>query len=203
MSVWRVLAPAALVAAGTVAGCVGTDRPVLPTAYSFTDPAALSAAALLPARPKAERGDAVTGSYAVEFRARTGPDIIGHSYLVFGRLGAAGDIVDPVHTGLYPDDVTGFAFAVGGARATTESVPLDAEIAPTVVYRRALTARQYERLAAAVERARGEPPAWSWANYNCNTYLADLAREIGLETPAGSTWTAPTLFVAQLKALNG
>jgi hypothetical protein len=192
-----------IVAAGVLAGCVDGEQSVRPTAYSFTDSVAAASNEPMRRPLAAERVEAVPGAYVVEFRARAGLDIIGHSYLVFGIMGDDEEIIDPVHTGLYPNDITGFAFAVGGAKATTEAVALDKTIAPTTVYRRTLTPAQYQRLSAAVERARVDPPSWSWTNYNCNTYMADLAREIGLKTPTGGSWMAPTLFVSQLKELNG
>lgn len=200
---FRFALPAAI-AALIIAGCKGPESSTRPSAYGFADQAAtVGNGGTVPQPARSAGSEITTGTHVVEFRARTGPDIIGHSYIVYGKQAKDGSIAEATQVGLYPKDVTGFAFGIIGADARTEPVGLDMSIPPSVVYRRALTEEEYSRLAAAVERARADPPTWSWTGYNCNTFVADLAREIGLKTPAGATLMAPGIMVSQLKSLNG
>ena len=216
MSVRKYL-PFLLVACAALTGCIADDAAAPPTAYAFADTSSLTlskaksetveiAAAQPEDEPTATKEPFVSsGDYVVEFRARPGPDVLGHSYMVFGRLGADGTIMAPVHAGLYPKDtVTGFTFGlVGtGTDATIEPISLDRSIPPTIVYRKELTADQYARLSAAVSEARANPPSWSWSGYNCNTFLVDLARETGLNVPVGATFMAPVLFISQMRDVN-
>lgn len=199
---WKNLS-LAFVASAAVTGCIATEDGISPTGYGFSDTTSLPAERTTSRPPVATGTDYPEGSYIVEFRARTGPDIIGHSYIVFGRLGPDGAIIDSTQAGLYPSDVAGFAFGIAGTQATTEPVALDNAIPPSIVYRHQLTAAQYDRLSAAIAEARADPPTWSWLGYNCNTFVADMAREAGLQTPTGGTWMAPMLFVSQIMQLNG
>lgn len=200
---WKNLS-LAIAASAAVTGCIANDDAVRQSSFGFNDTASLPAERTQSRRPAAAAGEEhPAGSYVIEFRARTGPDIIGHSYIVFGRVGPDGTIVDSTQAGLYPSDVAGFAFGIAGTQATTEPVALDNAIPPSIVYRHRLTAAQYERLSAAIAEARANPPTWSWLGYNCNTFVADMAHEAGLQTPTGGSWMAPMLFVSEIMQLNG
>lgn len=192
----------AIVVSAALTGCMGVSDATHPTSMGFTDTTSLPVTTTAPRPSAGNSSELPVGTHVIEFRARTGPDIIGHSYILFGRVGPDGSIVDSTQAGLYPSDVTGFAFGIAGTQATTEPVALDNAIPPSIIYRRALTPAQYARLSAAIADAREDPPAWSWMGYNCNTFVADMAREIGMKTPTGGTWMAPMLFVAQLMDLN-
>lgn len=143
------------------------------------------------------------GDLVVEFRARTGPDIVGHTFIAYGRVADDYSIADEKAAGLYPkDNIGGFVFGITGTESTMTPVALDELIPPSIVYRHRLTADQYARLLAAIEEARADPPDWSWTGYNCNSFVADMARVVGLKVPTGYTWLAPMLLVSELKHLN-
>lgn len=143
------------------------------------------------------------GDFVVEFRARTGPDIVGHTFIAYGRVAEDYTIADEMAAGLYPkDNIGGFVFGITGTESTTMPVALDEMIPPSIVYRHRLTAEEYARLLAAIEAARADPPDWSWVGYNCNSFVADMARVVDLKVPAGATFLAPMLLVSELKRLN-
>lgn len=170
----------------------------------FSDDAIVRA----PLKPQVKfQGDtqaaALPGEFVVEFRARTGPDIIGHTFIAYGRVAEDHSIADEKTAGLYPkDNIGGFVFGITGTESTMTPVALDEMIPPSIVYRHRLSAEQYARLLAAIEEARADPPDWSWAGYNCNSFVADMARVVGLKVPTGYTWLAPMLLVSELKHLN-
>jgi hypothetical protein len=190
------------VIAAALGGCVGSQNTAGTTSYGFASgPAAQSTAVKTPAAEATT--EIPIGARVVEFRARTGPDIIGHTYLVYGRQAAGGSIVGATQVGLYPKEMSGFAIGVGGmAEATTEPVSFDKSIPANTVYRRRLSEEEYKRLSAAVAVARADPPTWNWTKYNCNTFVAEMAQEIGMKTPYASTLMAPALFVHRLKTMN-
>lgn len=191
------------VVAAALGGCAGSQNTTATTAYGFAGGSATTGPARERDRIASTSPEIPAGARVVEFRARTGPDIIGHTYLVYGRQAASGGITGATQVGLYPKEMSGFAIGVGGmAEATTEPVSFDKSIPATTVYRRRLSEDEFQRLSAAVAAARADPPTWNWTQYNCNTFVADMAREIGLKTPYASTLMAPALFVHQLKALN-
>lgn len=143
------------------------------------------------------------GEFVVEFRARTGPDIVGHTFIAYGRVAEDYSIADEKAAGLYPkDNIGGFVFGIAGTESTMTPVALDELIPPSIVYRHRLSPEQYARLLAAIEAARADPPDWSWVGYNCNSFVADMARVVGMKVPAGSTLLAPMLLVSELKRLN-
>lgn len=208
MSVGRKVLPLAL--AGLVlGGCANSQQSPQTQSFGFATngesapPPAFRPASAPAPNAYAPRVDIPVGAPIVEFRSRTGPDIIGHTYLVFGYQGENGTIVEPDQIGLYPKDLSGFAVGMGGmAEATTEPVSLDISIPPSNVYRHQLTEDEYARLSAAAAAARANPPKWNWTRYNCNTFVADMAETAGMQTPAGGTLLAPVLFVEKLKSLN-
>lgn len=198
------IGPILLLAAGaSLAGCNPGDEASPSYLLGFSDDAVIAG---VPAGGGVAV-DAPTfapGDYVIEFRARTGPDIVGHTYIAYGRVGADAEIADEQAAGLYPkDNIGGFVFGITGTESTTAPVALDELIPPSLVYRRKLDDGAYARLLAALDKARADPPDWSWVGYNCNSFVADMARVAGLKVPAGSTFLAPILLVSELKRLNG
>ena len=63
-----------------------------------------------------------------------------------------------------------------------------------------LTATDYQRLNAIIARTRAARHAWSILAYNCNDFVADLARGIGMQTP--TTLSLPYNFIPTLEAMN-
>lgn len=151
------------------------------------------------------RGDgtpeAEGAAYFVEFRvAENG--VYGHSYIAHGRLGRDGMPRTVQYADIHP--IGGFASTVVGhflpIRAVTEPEPQTLERRTASVYRRALTPSEYQRLTQAIAQARAAGRRWNVLIYNCNDFLADVARAIGLRTPR--TLMRPYAFVPALRRMN-
>lgn len=143
-----------------------------------------------------------SGDYYIEFRARYAWDY-GHTYLVHGRVGVA-----PSHdsvAGLSPvgDDST--AWVIG------HYVPVPAETGwtdgdledkyVTARYRVLMNKDQYDRVMAYVKDLQSRSHVWSAELYNCNAFVGDVAKFMGLKVPA-STLIYPKIFVTHLRLLN-
>jgi hypothetical protein len=143
-----------------------------------------------------------SGAYYIEFRSRYAWDY-GHTYVVHGRVGEA-----PTHAsvaGLSPvgDDAT--AWVIG------HYVPVPAETGwtdgdledkyTTSRYRVLMDKDQYDRVLAHIKELQGQSHMWSAELYNCNAFVADIAKYMGLSVPS-STLIYPKIFVSHLRLLN-
>jgi hypothetical protein len=140
-------------------------------------------------------------AYYVEFRvAENG--VYGHTYIAYGHRNAAGWPTSAAYADIHP--IGDFASMVLG-----HFMPMEAATRPdrdtlgrriSSRFQRALTADEYHRLTAAIARTRAKGHAWSIVAYNCNDFVADVARGIGMQVP--STLTLPYDFVPMLRAMN-
>jgi hypothetical protein len=68
-------------------------------------------------------------------------------------------------------------------------------------YRRKLTPTQYKKLVAAIQRFKADKqPYWNAVTNNCNHYVGELARAVGLRTP--TNFQVSYAFVPALRDLN-
>ena len=144
---------------------------------------------------------AETRSYYVEFRVAVN-GAYGHSYIAYGRLNEAGQpasthYVDLHPTGRLPSIVIGHVVPV---HASTRPDRATRRQKVASRYRRVLTEPEYQQLTAVIERARASRRSWSIVHYNCNDFVAEVARGIGLRTP--NTLALPYDFIPELQALN-
>ena len=143
-----------------------------------------------------------SGAYYIEFRSRYAWDY-GHTYVVHGRVGEA-PTKDSV-AGLSPvgDDAT--AWVIG------HYVPVPAETGWTdgdledkyisARYRVLMNKDQYDRVVAYIKDLQGHSHMWSAELYNCNAFVADIAKYMGLKVPS-STLIYPKIFVNHLRMIN-
>ena len=143
-----------------------------------------------------------SGPYYIEFRSRFAWDY-GHTYIVYGRVGET-PTKDSV-AGLSPvgDDAT--AWVIG------HYVPVPAETGwtdgdledkyVTARYRVLLNKDDYDRDVAFIKELQGRSHMWSAELYNCNAFVADVAKYMGLQVPS-STLIYPKIFVTHLRLLN-
>jgi hypothetical protein len=145
---------------------------------------------------------AARGSHYIEFRvARIGT--YGHSYVAYGRLDARGSPAEFNYADLHPmGGYLGMALGhVLPVPANTEWNPDVAKLPVASVYRRKLTSGEYKKLLAAVRLARANRnPYWNGLTNNCNHFVAELARSIGLRVPPGLLLSYA--FVPALRDLN-
>jgi len=143
-----------------------------------------------------------SGDYYIEFRARYAWDY-GHTYLIHGRVGVP-PTKDSV-AGLSPvgDDST--AWVIG------HYVPVPAETGwtdgdledkyTTARYRVLMNKDEYDRVMGYVKELQSRSHVWSAELYNCNAFVGDVAKFMGLKVPA-STLIYPKVFVTHLRLIN-
>lgn len=140
----------------------------------------------------------------IEFRSRYALSY-GHTFVIFGRLNAKGEMVNPEVAGLAPksDDpsvyVAGHFLPVPSTTGWTDGDLEDEYM--TANWRVMLTEDEYNKVAAEIRKLQASSPTWHAALYNCNAFVADIARSMGYRTPA--IWLRPQQFVTRLREMNG
>jgi hypothetical protein len=141
-------------------------------------------------------------SYFLDFRARGG-GVLGHTFIVYGRMDERGRVLQSQHASLYPDDafeespVLSVALVPGYVTLKRE----DPKKPTLVIYRRKLNAAQYAHLQLTIVRLKTRERRWHMWFYNCNDFAGQVAREMGMVAPL--PWVMPSAFVNGLRALNG
>jgi hypothetical protein len=151
------------------------------------------------------RSAAVTtgfGQYYFEFRSRQAWDY-GHTFVVFGRVG------EPPRksnvAGLSPkgDDpqmwLMGHYVPVPSDTGWTDGDLEDKYI--TSRYRVLVSKEQYDRTVAYIRQLQAKSTTWSVELYNCNAFVADIAKFMGLRVPS-SSWIYPKVFVSNMRKIN-
>ena len=139
--------------------------------------------------------------YYVEFRVAVN-GTYGHSYIAYGRLDSLGRPASAAYadihpTGDLPSMVLGHFFPMDAA-TIPEKDTLGYKL--TGRFRRPLTATEYARLNGVIAHIRAAHHSWSVLAYNCNDFVADVARAMGMRTPA--TLSLPYEFIPALQAIN-
>ena len=139
--------------------------------------------------------------YYVEFRVAV-DGVYGHSYIAYGRLNSLGRPATAAYadihpTGDLPSMVLGHFFPMDAA-TIPEKDTLGYRIARR--FRRPLTVAEYGRLNAIIAHIRAARHSWSVLAYNCNDFVADVARAMGMQTP--TTLSLPYDFIPALQAIN-
>ncbi|MBV9560317.1 MAG: hypothetical protein JOY90_07630 [Bradyrhizobium sp.] len=143
-----------------------------------------------------------SGAYYIEFRSRFAWDY-GHTYLVHGRVGEAPTKASVAGLSPVGDDAT--AWVIG------HYVPVPAETGwtdgdledkyITARYRVLMSKEQHDRVMAYVRDLQSRSHTWSAELYNCNAFVADVAKFMGLKVPA-STLIYPKVFVNNMRMIN-
>jgi hypothetical protein len=148
------------------------------------------------------RTNASGGAYYIEFRARYAWDY-GHTYLVFGRVGEKPTRESVAGLSPVGDDAT--AWVVG------HYVPVPAETGWTdgdlddkyvsARYRVTMDKEQFDRTLVYIRHLQATSHTWSAELYNCNAFVGDVAKFMGLKVPASSL-IYPRVFVNHMRQLN-
>ena len=142
----------------------------------------------------------VGGGYFVEIRARPGPYILGHIFIVYGLLNAHGKIVHAQVVGFSPDSDRHWVALFIPVRGLVDRQKSDIKTASNTIYRRYLTAAEFHQLDAKVRQFRATKPAWHLLFNNCNHFVGEIAKSIGLHSP--SSLMLPPTYVVRLHDLN-
>jgi hypothetical protein len=154
----------------------------------------------------ANTGSAVTtsgsGQYYFEFRSRQAWDY-GHTFVVFGRVGEPPSKKNVAGLSPKGDDprmwVMGHYVPVPSDTGWTDGDLEDKYI--TSRYRVLVSKEQYDRTVAYIRQLQAKSTTWSVELYNCNAFVADIARYMGLRVPS-SSWIYPKVFVSNMRKIN-
>src|SRR5205814_10315564 len=68
-------------------------------------------------------------------------------------------------------------------------------------YRVMLNKAEYDKVVGFIRKLQKSSPVWHAEIYNCNAFVADIAKFVGLKTP--TTMVFPKEFMIGLRELNG
>jgi hypothetical protein len=141
------------------------------------------------------------GAYFVEFRSRSAASY-GHTFVWYGRVGDK--ISAKQIAGLHPSGSSSVTYMLGHilpVAAETGASDGDTEAKyMTARFRVVIGEAEYKRVAARIKEMQATSPIWNAAVYNCNSFAADIARFMGLETP--NIWGLPADFINDLRKMN-
>ena len=59
---------------------------------------------------------------------------------------------------------------------------------------------QYNKVVAYIRQLQKSSPVWNATVYNCNAFVADIAKSMGYKTPP--IWLRPQQFMTELREMN-
>ena len=186
-------------AAQIVAFILAVGLPLAQAVAQTSNPPPATDAPVKP--PKPARSASSAKNYFIEFRAAK-IGAYGHSYVAYGRLDRKGNPTSTNYADLHP--VGNYAVMALGhvvpVPANTEWDPDVLKLPVNYKYRVLLNDEQHKSLLAALERAKTKTRYWNAVHNNCNHFVGELAKAVGLKVP--SEFTLSTGFVPELQQLN-
>jgi hypothetical protein len=146
--------------------------------------------------------------YFVEFRSRSALSY-GHTFLVHGKLnakGGVGPVTKEMVAGLHPATDSSIPWMIGhiipviSEQGWSDGDNEDEYI--TAAYRILLTQDEYAQVSAYIRKHQKNSPLWHAVLYNCNAWVGDVAKFMGLKAPE-NTLAYPEDYITKLAALNG
>lgn len=142
--------------------------------------------------------------YFVEFRSRTAASY-GHTFVFHGTLGNGKGFASFKVAGLHPkgDDPSTYIqghWAPVDAETGVSYGDLDEQYM-TARFCVALTQAEYNRASAYIRHLQATTKTWHAPTYNCNSFAADIAKNIGLDTPNPNAYL-PETFIKRLAEDN-
>jgi hypothetical protein len=141
--------------------------------------------------------------YFIEFRSRYALSY-GHTYVVFGRVNKAGAMIKPEVAGLAPATNDPAPYVLG------HFLPVPAETGwsdgdleegyRSASWRVMLTEAEYNKVVADIRKLQAKSRFWHASVYNCNAFVAEIARSMGYKTPG--IWLRPQEFITKLREMN-
>ncbi|MCY1740095.1 hypothetical protein [Ensifer sp. SL37] len=142
--------------------------------------------------------------YFIEFRSRYALSY-GHSYVVFGQLSKSGAMINPEVAGLAPATNDTAPYVIGHVLPVpAETGASDGDLEEqyrSASWRVMLTEAEYRDVVAKIRKLKAEAKFWQASVYNCNAFVADIARSMGYKTPG--IWLRPQQFITRLREMNG
>ncbi|MFD2346830.1 hypothetical protein GHK62_19395 [Sinorhizobium terangae] len=142
--------------------------------------------------------------YFIEFRSRYALSY-GHSYVIFGRTNKAGAMINPEVAGLAPATLDTAPYVMGHflpvpAETGASDGDLEEEYR-SASWRVLLTEDEYQEVVANIRKLKAKSRFWHASLYNCNAFVAEIARSMGYKTPG--IWLRPQEFITKLRQMNG
>jgi hypothetical protein len=141
--------------------------------------------------------------YYIEFRSRSAQSY-GHTFSIYGRLNG-GKIASKTVAGLHPFTESALPWMVGHLiLVPSETGASDGDTEDQYVtarFRVALSQAEYVKVTTFIKDLQKKSPVWHAVLYNCNAFVGDLARFMGMETPS-STMLMPAEYINGLRDLN-
>ncbi|WP_429128828.1 hypothetical protein [Ensifer sp. 4252] len=174
------------------AACESTDKKPEPRFVSSTSGA-----------PAVRAGAVREAGYFIEFRSRYALSY-GHTYVIFGRTNQSGAMIAPEVAGLAPATSSATPYVLGHflpvpAETGASDGDLEEEYR-SASWRVMLTEAEYNKTVAYIRQLKAKSRFWQASVYNCNAFVADIARSMGYKTP--SIWLRPQQFVTKLRQMN-
>lgn len=146
--------------------------------------------------------------YFVEFRSRSALSY-GHTFLVHGKLnanGQIGQVTTAQVAGLHPATESSVPWMIGHLiPVVSETGASDGDTEDeytTAAYKVTLTEQDYARVSAYIRNHQKNSPLWHAVIYNCNAWVGDVAKFMGLKAPS-NTLSYPEEYITELASLNG
>ncbi|THK39425.1 hypothetical protein EHS39_04145 [Ensifer sp. MPMI2T] len=142
--------------------------------------------------------------YFIEFRSRYALSY-GHSYVIFGRTNKSGAMINPEVAGLAPATNDTAPYVMGHflpvpAETGASDGDLEEEYR-SASWRVLLTEAEYQEVVADIRKLKAKSRLWHASLYNCNAFVAEIARSMGYKTPG--IWLRPQEFITKLREMNG
>ena len=144
------------------------------------------------------------GRFFIEFRSRYALSY-GHTYVIFGRMGKTGNIIDREVAGLHPASNSALPYILG------HYIPVPAETGESdgdlddryrsASWRVTLNEQEYRKVVAYIRKLQASSRFWQATVSNCNAFVGKIARSMGYKTPG--IWLRPQLYVVKLREMNG
>jgi hypothetical protein len=142
--------------------------------------------------------------YFIELRARAALTY-GHTFAVYGRVDARGKIIASKVIGLHPFSEDSLPWMIGHlipVPAETGASDGDTEDAYVIArFRILLNEAEYQKLMAFLKHHAENSPSWHAAIYNCNAFIGDVARFMGLHVPVFH-WAMPQDYIDGIHDAN-
>lgn len=145
------------------------------------------------------------GGYYIEFRSRSAASY-GHTFASVGKLGRGDKLLTSEIVGLHPASESPVPWMIGHfvpVPSETGASDGDKEEAYwTARYRVRMDKQRYDELMTFVRAHQASSPSWHAVFYNCNAFIGDIARHMGLKAPDNSM-LFPKEYIEELATLNG
>ena len=142
--------------------------------------------------------------YFVEFRSR-GAQSYGHTFVFYGRLGGGNKFASFSVAGLHPKGEEASTYISGHwgpvpAETGVSWGDLDEQYL-TARFCVTLTEAEYRKAVAFIKNLQATKKTWHAGTYNCNSFAADIAKAIGLDSPNPNMYL-PERFISRLAEDN-